>query len=488
MELTRRKIRLILFFLIPVISLAMHWRVFSLDLMGVHVWRQTHTQTNIVNFAQEDFNILNPRINNRQDTDGILRMEFPLMQWSFAGAHKILGDDIIITRLLSFLIGLFSIFGMYRLVRTLFDNRAAGLISAWCITFSPVFYYYTVNPLPDNLALACAIWALALFFSWMKSGKVLMMIASAVMFSLAALVKLPFVVLAAPVGLYVLRGIFRRKGEPYKTALIFLVFLSIPAAWYYKVIPTWTGNGVVAGVAGGTSLSEVVNVIVHHLISAMPESLVNYGAMLFFVTGLYLFFSRKLYRHELAPYLIAASAGVVFYFLFELNMISTVHDYYLFPFLPLIFIIVAYGASVWMNASKKYIRVTGIVLLLILPLTAWLRMDHRWNPDSPGFTKDFMVHREELRKPVPPSALCVVTDNTPHAHFYYLNRKGWDFRADSLKAHQLENAIARGAQYLYSDSRRLEEDTTIRVLLGEMILQKGEVRLFRLSRKDHANE
>lgn len=458
----------------------MHWRVLDLDLMGVHVWRQAHTQTNIVNFTHEDFNILNPRIHYRGDGDGIGRMEFPLMQWVFAGFHKVLGDDITITRMLSFLTGLFSIFGMYRLANRLLDSSKAGLIAAWGLCFSPVFYYYTVNPLPDNLALACVIWALAFFFEWLRSGRWWQIVISAAMFSVAALVKLPFVVLAAPVAWYIVRGMMKREGEPYKVALIFIPAMSLPAAWYFYVISGWTGNGVVQGIMGGTSWSEVLNVIVHHLVSAMPESLVNYGAMLFLVTGLVFFFRKKLYRHELASYLLAAPVGVMLYFFFELNMISTVHDYYLFPFLPLIFIIVAYGASLWLDASRKYLRIAALVMLLILPITAWLRMDHRWNPDSPGFTRDFMVYRKELHNVVPATDLCVVTDNTPFVHLYYLDHKGWCFPADSLREQQLHDAVARGAKYMYSDSRKMEERPGIAAYLDSLLLQKGTVRVFRL--------
>ena len=61
----------ILFFLIPLLSLFMHFHVFKLDLIGYHVWRQTQTQSNVENFYNEDFNILNPRINSRGDGNGI---------------------------------------------------------------------------------------------------------------------------------------------------------------------------------------------------------------------------------------------------------------------------------------------------------------------------------------------------------------------------------------------------------------------------------
>ena len=50
--------------LIALISLLMHLNHFPKDIMGAHVWRQTQTQTNIINFYEEDFNIFNQRDRN----------------------------------------------------------------------------------------------------------------------------------------------------------------------------------------------------------------------------------------------------------------------------------------------------------------------------------------------------------------------------------------------------------------------------------------
>ena len=85
----KRTIRLLVIVSIPLISLIMHFNHFTKDLIGVHVWRQTQTQSTINNFYQEDFNILNPKRNDRGDGEGIFRMEFPLMQWCVAFLYKI---------------------------------------------------------------------------------------------------------------------------------------------------------------------------------------------------------------------------------------------------------------------------------------------------------------------------------------------------------------------------------------------------------------
>lgn len=145
------------------LSTAMHFSYFSRELTGFHVWRQTQTQSTIQNFYEEDMNILNPRKNDRGNGDGIFRMEFPLMQWSIAVLYKAFGSHLILTRLCMFLISIFSILGIYKLVLRLFNDFLTAKIAAWAFTFSPCFFYYAVNPLPDNLALCFAIWGLVHF-------------------------------------------------------------------------------------------------------------------------------------------------------------------------------------------------------------------------------------------------------------------------------------------------------------------------------------
>jgi len=65
--------------LIALASIVLHYKIFTLDLQGIHVWRQTQTQINIQNFYRHDNNILNPRHNNFSWGDNIQRMEFPIM-------------------------------------------------------------------------------------------------------------------------------------------------------------------------------------------------------------------------------------------------------------------------------------------------------------------------------------------------------------------------------------------------------------------------
>ncbi len=315
------------------ISIVMHWPHFSKDLVSLHVWRQVETQTTILNFYEEDFNLLNPRQNNRGDGDGIFRMEFPLMQWLVAGIFRLLGNHIIITRIFMFLTGLVAIFGIYALVFQLFNRKFPALVAALALNFSPAFYYYTINPLPDNFALSCSVWGLALMA----------------------------------------------------------------------------------------------------------------------------------------------------YYLFEINAIGKVHDYYLFPFYPALIILAGYGAEQLVHSKRTWLKYLSLVLILSAPFTCYARMYARWDVESPGFNVNLLRYRQELREAVPGNALCIAGNDESYRIFlYYIDKKGWSFTRDRMDKTRIEGMIGRGVRFLFSDSRKVDKDPEIILPLDQLVLEKGNIRIFGL--------
>jgi 4-amino-4-deoxy-L-arabinose transferase-like glycosyltransferase len=484
LSLLRKNALRILLIFIPLLSAAMHWRVFQTDLVGRHVWRQAQTQTVVVNFYEEDFNILNPRLNSRGSGDGIRRLEFPLMQWLFAACYKVFDNHLIITRILSFVVGIFSVWGMYFLLNALFKNRLAAIAGAWALNFSPAFFYHTLNPLPDNFALCCGIWGLAFFFKWHSERKTVFLLAAGFFLSLAALCKLPFVIYFVAPFLYFLLDFWQKKEHfvLFKRLSIVSLFLIPPAAWYFWVIPTWDLEGVVTGIAGGPlPFSKFCGYVFDNLISIFPEMLINYAAMPLFIAGICFIFRRKSFRDGRFMLLAAIGLAVIAFFFYELNVIANVHDYYLFPFMPLLFILVAYGASQWLDSKNKFLKISALSLFLLMPFTAHLRTRNSWNPDSPGFNKDWLIHKEALRAATPDDALCVVGNDVSYQiFFYHIDKKGWAFTEDRLNAVSLKGMIAEGCQYFYSDTRRIDENPEIVPLLDKLISEKGSVRVFRL--------
>jgi hypothetical protein len=480
-----KKLRLGVLLLLALISLIMHFNHFPKDLMGQHVWRQAQTQANIINFYEEDFNILNPRRDARGNTDGIFRMEFPLMQWIVAGLYKIFGNHIIITRLSMFIIGLLSVIGMYSLLNNIFQNQIIALMGAWAFNFSPDFYYYTINPIPDNLALCCSLWGMSYFFLYMRRNNIANILFSSIFLSIGTMCKLPFVVyFSVPLIFFLLKYIRPRtkKSTLYHSLIMIFIFV-LSLSWYLMVIPSWHGNGVLKGIFDNRiPFLLALDYIQGNLFSILPELLLNYGSVLFFLAGFYFLVKRERYKHEYFLPLLAFSLSLVSYFLFELNMISTIHDYYLFPFYPVLFILVSYGAYNLYCLKPKFFKYLTIILLIILPFTAYIRMQGRWTPDNPGFNKDLLIYKDNLRSSVPDNALCIVgNDESPAVFLYYVHKKGWGFHHDNLTGKKLSEMIQKGAQFLFSDSRAVEKRSDIKPFLEELISSHGSIRIYKLS-------
>lgn len=485
-----KTLRNIILFSIVTISVVMHFNDFSRDLISIHTWRQTQTQSNIINFYEEDMNILNPRRNDRGDTDGIYRMEFPLMQWIVASLYKAFGNHLIITRIFMFIIGLLSVLGMYKLLFALFHNITLSVIGAWAFNFSPTFYFYTISPFPDNLALCCAIWGLALFFIWLNNNKQYILILSGLLLSIGALCKLPFITFFVIPFIYFMIQL-RKEGFNYRIigqGFSALIFSILPLAWYLTVIPSWQSDVIVKGILNQNSTPmQILDYLQSNLISTLPELLLNYGSLLFFLAGFYFLIKKKSHKDPRFNLILSLCIVLILYYLYEVTAIAKSHDYYLYPFFPLLFILVSYGAFNLLKSKVTFIRYLTIILLILLPLFCFLRLQSRMNPDSPGFNKDLLIYKNELREAVPKDALVVAGNDNSHCiFFYYIDKKGWAFNKDNLTSQNLQKMIEQGAKYLYTDSRKIDSNSEIFSYMDALILEKGTIKIYRL-KKSAAN-
>lgn len=464
------------------ISFLMHFRHFSKDLMSIHVWRQTQTQATINSFYEEDFTILNPKRDERGETEGLFRMEFPLMQWLVASGYHVFGKSIILTRITMFLLGICSMLGLYYLMKTVLKSEMSAVVASWTLAFSPCFYYYTINPMPDNLSLATAIWGLVFFFKWQEHQNLSYAIGASLLFSIASLCKLPFVLYyILPTIYFVLnfRNIYKKRYL-IEAFVFFIPFLG-PVLWYLWVIPTWGGNMILKGVTDNqVAWTELFHYAVHTFCSTLPELLINYGAVLFFLVGCYSFIKNKKYKNQYFKYLLGLLLLLLCYYFYEINAIADVHDYYLFPFYPLISVVVSYGAFQLHSYGQKG-RWISYLMLISIPVLCFLRMQVRWNPTAPGFNKDLLTYQKDLRAAVPDDALVVAGNDISHfIFFYYIDKKGWGFHDNNLNASDLKEMINKGAKYLYLDDTQLLENDSLFKLTDSLVLKKGSIEVYKL--------
>ncbi|MFN8398125.1 MAG: glycosyltransferase family 39 protein [Bacteroidia bacterium] len=484
-----RRYRLWIWVVVPVLSLLMHLPILNKPLQGIHAWRQCETASNIVLFAEKGYPISDPHVYSLEWQDGLKRMEFPVMQWSFAWFIRLFGDHAVVLRLLSWLLGIVTMLGFFRACDLIFRDKTVALFAAWAWTFSPVLFYYNINPLPDNFSLMAAVWGIAFFMQWYRSGSGALgtasILASFACLSLATATKLPFVVLmTVPMG-GLLVALIRERGKGFvrkaALALAGLVILA-PALWWYAwVIPQWTGNGVVKGILDSTpeDVPDILFSIWRNLIAILPELLVNYAAVPFLLIAFWSIGKDKHWKSGLSLPFALYAAGVGAYFMFEINMITSIHDYYLFPFLPGIFLLVAIGIRWALMVKATWGRNLALALIIVLPVTAGLRAYPRWN--EKGMPKGLLSNLEELRTATPADARIVfANDLSPHISLFHLRHFGWTFGATNFDPEKFKTWLGQGARYFYSDSREAEAIPLVHEHLGNKLREVGEIWIWEL--------
>lgn len=447
--------------LLALLSFALHAHIFQRDLVGIHVWRQTETATVVRTLARGDGDLLHPKVLDLKRRDRVFRMELPLMQAAFAAVcNAVPAKDYSVMRVLTFVIGLLTIAGMYALGRTVSGQKAVGTLAAWMFSWSPVFYYYTLNPMPDNAALCAGVWSLAFLMMHQRRPAPGKLAGAALCLGLAAAMKLPYVVFglaALPLWWRALRAASPHQQDVWQIPTTYGLALAPAALWYASVIPDWRGNDVPKGILGAsTSAMEIFSILSGHVISTGPELLINYGSLAAALAGLILGIRKGWWkRAEFAP-MVAAAIGVLLYYVYELPLIGLVHDYYLMPFLPLIFLIAAAGACWMLRQQNIFLRGLAVLGLIAIPFTAFLRIDPRWQTREPGFNATYLREKKELQSLIPPTTRVIVgPDDSRRIFLYHLNRIGWTFSDADLSTDSIRQWTREGARFILTDPQTM---------------------------------
>jgi hypothetical protein len=300
----------------------------------------------------------------------------------------------------------------------------------------------------------------------------------------AIFAKLPFIVFLAVPGMWVLSDMVQKKFKNLSNEIrfpaIFLALVSPALVWYAWVIPSWN-NGVIAGILDNPMTREqVMNTLQFHLSEMFPKRLLGYLSLPFLLIGVGFFFFRKVWNDPRFSWLAAMGFAVLLYWVYEFNMIGTVHDYYMMPFLPVLYVCVAYGIH---RASHLGIWAKGtiIALLLCMPVVTSNIARQYWAL-PPHYLADVFLHHEDLKTAVPPEARCImINDHTLYVFPYLMDKQGFVFWDDHLPGEWVEDMITRlGTTYMYSDSRIVDTDPNVSKHIDTLIMERGSVKVFKL--------
>jgi 4-amino-4-deoxy-L-arabinose transferase-like glycosyltransferase len=453
-EITRKYPRKSLAFIV-ILHIVLHLPFINLPPCSIHVWRQCNTLAVARNFYTESGNILEPRVDRRGQGDGITGMHFPAYEWALSKIYFITGETYYAHRLFSLLLSSLSIVAIFFFLREVARDSFFALAGAWCLTWSPEFFYHSINALPDIAAFAAATGTCYTFLRWTYRGGRRLFIATFLLLTLAGLIKIQYFMITAFMAgslLSMQKLSFQNllKGKLLSLILLCSVSGSIILGWYLHARNMIAQSGLYdygIEIRSAKSFNEGIAILKRNLISDFPELIINYGSLLLVVAAVLLVGKNRLRQRPAAFGFILLAFAYTGFHLLELHQMR-VHQYYMLPALIIVVPIAAAGAVLLYRKNKW--RPVVLIALIAAPVLASVRIiPARWWRDDLGIPKEFVdpVKLKALQNAVPANTLVAAgPDPSGCIFFYFLNKKGYEFRDQQIV--ELKSAYP-GAEYVY---------------------------------------
>src|SRR6266576_767153 len=206
-------------------------------------WRQSDVAAIARNFYENGFHFAYPQIDWAGDAPGYVGTEFPILPFLAAICYKLAGVHEWIGRVQAIIFFAASLPCFFLLVREIFGELAA----TWALlfyAFTPLGLFASREFMPDVPSLSLAIIGLYFFLHWIENEAKRFLFASAILISLSILIKLPSVLIGAPMACLTVAAVYDRRSILLKEcdghrpplqllALFATIALLPPAIWYW---------------------------------------------------------------------------------------------------------------------------------------------------------------------------------------------------------------------------------------------------------------
>ncbi len=427
---------------------------------SIHVWRQCNTLAVARNFFEEDNTITQPRVDRRYDSDGVTGMQFPAFEWGLAQLYRITGEHYFVQRTYALLVSGIAIFCTFLFFFRYSGDPLPGIFAAWFLTWSPEWYYQSINALPDILAFAAGAGALAAWAEWTRRKTSARFALTIFLLALAGLVKMQYGIFGGIIASLLLHQ-YRKKEISRKHFFQWMLggagAFGLVTCWYIYANQLIQSSGLydfVLNIRPATNTKDALAIVKRNLISDLPELLFNYAGAILVVIGLFSYFRKDNEKKWVA---LPAFLLFISWYLLMLEQMK-VHQYYLLPLLLL-------AVFPLLNGINRMLEGKRIVLLWLLiiamPALALTRiLPARWMKTDLGIPSAF-ADQEQLEKLIHavPAHQPVITvpDKSGCIWLYFLHKKGFSFEDESLFSRTndagevvFEEYKRRGAKWMYA--------------------------------------
>ena len=173
------------------------WRL-DVPFVDAHSWRQV-TNADIARIWTEGpIDFFYPAV-SWGGPDGRTGLEFPLLHWLIALVWRVTGVNDIAGRLVPAAFSVVTVWLIYRLGTRLL-GAPAGRAAAFLLAVSPTVIYFGRTPLSDTPMLCFSVAAVLGYVGYAQTGKWWMALGGAISLALAGLVKIPAILVLAPIA------------------------------------------------------------------------------------------------------------------------------------------------------------------------------------------------------------------------------------------------------------------------------------------------
>lgn len=412
-----------------------------------HSWRQADTASVAKIYFEEGIDLLRPRYHDissiqtgYENTSGWRFVEFPVFNAThalFARAFPALPFDVS-GRLVAVFSSLLSAVFIF-LIGKRFMGTAGGLLAAFLFLIFPFNIYFSRVVLPEPMAVMFAVSGLWFFILWIDEDRFWQILSSALLFSLAILVK-PFVVFYAVPMLYLAFTRFRLRMPLNAKLWIFLsLSLTLFFLWrgwmnkYIEGIPFWNwafnGDNIRFRPAFWWWIFE----------ERIGRLILGTWGVVPFVFGFlyrpknnYPWFFPSLFFGQFLYFSIVATASVR-------------HDYYQTLSIPAIALLVAAGvlALLQIKSFNRVLLSLVIVSSLVFGFAfSAYQVKEYYKVNHP----EIILAGQAVQRLTPENALVIAPYNGDTAFLYQTDRRGWPIA--TLPMDKMVNRL--GAQYYVS--------------------------------------
>jgi hypothetical protein len=430
-------------------------------------WRQGDTASIARNFAQLQYNLIDPQTDYDGPPPNYVELELQILPFLAATLYKTFGVHEIFGRLLSVLFSLGTVFVVGLFARRLYDSTLAGLTAAAFFAVFPGSVYYGRTFTPDVIMVFFLTAALYACLRFLEEDERL---APRPLARVGALLTLAY--LAKPVavlGILPLCGMMWeriRAGRVWRpTAFAVLLVVPLLILWSYDHAVAqhaewhWTSGiarlhvlpSLVAAFTSLHGFAHKVNLFFGALGLLRVTMLGTAGFTVACAACIAIPWTRPRSPMLVWGWLVA---GLLYAF-----VVVTVErvDYYLFPLVPLAALAIGGAVARLAEVRQRWIApaVAGGLALAVL-LQGHGAVAHYYHYDRTAYADAVLVSHA-----LPGGALVVMGHYGPDV-LYYIDRFGWEEDPLLWTPFDEESAIRKGARYYISvEDNRLRRNADL---------------------------